>query len=97
VRDPHKRTLNLLIINKHPARPVNASVTISGFRFGQTADVFSYGIPQDEAARTGVGSADVAHTTTTLTGPTFSVAPEPYSVTVIKLVQAGRGSDDDCE
>lgn len=56
---------------------------------GQSADIYSYGIPQDEAARTAVGSADVAQTTaTTLTGPTFTFAPAPYSATVIMLSQA---------
>jgi len=99
VRDLRKRTLSLLIINKHPAQAVNASVTIDGFRIGQTADVFSYGIPQDEAARTAVGSPDVAQTTlTSLTGPTFTFAPDSYSATVIKLSQArrvpGEGDED---
>lgn len=103
VRDLQKRTLSLLIINKHPARALNASVTIDGFRLGQRADVYSYGIPQDEAARTGVGSADVAWATTTLTGPTFTFKPDPYSATVIKLSQArhvaGDPDDgaDDCD
>lgn len=98
VRDLEKRTLSLLVINKHPVRALNASVTIRGFRSGQTAEVYSYGIPQDDAARTGVGSADVAQATSTkLTGATFTFAPDPYSVTVIKLTQARHlpGSPDD--
>jgi hypothetical protein len=96
VRDLDKRTLSLLVINKHPVSAVNASVTIDGFQVGQTADVYSYGIPQDEAAHTGVGSTDVAQSTTTLSGPTFTFAPDPYSVTVIKLTQARHTPDDDC-
>jgi alpha-N-arabinofuranosidase len=89
VRDPQKRTLSLLIINKHPVRALNASVTIDGFRIGQTGDVYSYGVAQDEAARNGVGSVDVAQTTATLAGPTtFTFASEPYTATVIKLSQA---------
>jgi alpha-L-arabinofuranosidase len=94
VRDAKKRTLNLLIINKHPARALNASVTIGGFQFGRAAEVYSYGIPQDDAAHTGVGSADVASTTTTLTGPTFSWSPGPYSATVIRLSQSHHGAGD---
>ena len=99
VRDNHSHTLNLLIINKHPISDLNTSVKIDGFRFGQQADVFSYGIPQDEAAHTGTGSADVAQSTVTLTGPTFTFTPAPYSATVIKLKKAphrdGEKDDDD--
>jgi alpha-L-arabinofuranosidase len=83
------QALNLLLINKYPLGPLNAAITIDGFRCGEAADVYSYGIPQDEAARTGVGSADVAHTTVTLTGPTFTYAPGPYSAVVIRLKQPG--------
>lgn len=102
VRDPQKRTLSILVINKHPRDAIKASVAIKGFRIGQSADIYSYGIPQDEAARTAVGSADVAQTTaTTLTGPTFTFVPAPYSATVIKLSQArhapGDRDDDDCD
>ncbi len=96
VRDRHAKTLNLLLINKHSISDLNTAVTISGYRFGQTVDVYSYGIPQDEAARTGTGSADVTHTTVTLTGPTFTYTPAPYSATVIKLKKAcdAHGDDD---
>jgi alpha-N-arabinofuranosidase len=89
VRDAGSQTLNLLLINKYPLGPLNASVSINGVRCGGAADVYSYGIPQDDAARTGVGSADVAHTTVTLTGPTFTYAVAPYSAVVIRLKQAG--------
>jgi hypothetical protein len=93
-RNPHSQTLNLLLINKHPIAALNTSVTISGYRFGDTVEVFTYGIPQDEAARTGTGSADVAQSTLTLTGPTFTFTPEPYSATVIKLKKAPRHHGD---
>ena len=90
-------TLNLLLINKHPTSPLNTSITIADFKAGEQAEVYSYGIPQDEAARTGTGSADIAQTTTTLTGPTFTFTPAPYSATVIKLKKGPRhqGRDDD--
>ena len=100
-RHAHSQTLNLLLINKHPISPLNTSVTVNGFKFGDEVEVYSYGIPQDEAARTGTGSADVTQTTITLTGPTFTITPEPYSATVIKLKKAKRnhgdhnGDDDD--
>ena len=60
VRDHHAQTLNLLLINKHPTAALNVNITIRGFKRRASAEVFSYGIPQDEAARTGTGSADVA-------------------------------------
>ena len=47
VRDHVAHTVNLLLINKHPISPLNVSVTLSGFKVGAQADVFSYGIPQD--------------------------------------------------
>ena len=100
VRDPHTRTLNLLLINKHPTAALNASIAIDGFRTGGEAKVYTYGIPQDEAARTGTGSADVAETTLALTGATLTYAPAPYSVTVIKLPRPhghDHDNDEDCD
>ena len=47
--------------------------------------MFSYGIPQDEAARTGEGSADVQQSTLTLQGSTLTFSPGPYSAHVIQL------------
>jgi alpha-L-arabinofuranosidase len=77
--------LRLLIINKHPSATLNASITIPGLRRGDKAKVFSYGIPQDEAARTGEGSADVQQSSFTLPGTTLTFSPGPYSVHVIQL------------
>jgi hypothetical protein len=100
VRDHQTKTLNLLVINKHPVAALNTSVTIAGFRVGHSAEVFTYGIPQDDAARTGIGSADVAQSTATLAGRTFTLNPGPYSATVIKishrrLARGDRDDDDD--
>jgi hypothetical protein len=90
VRDRKARTLNLLLINKHPTAPLNVNIAVSGFKVGTQADVFSYGIPQDNAAQTGIGSADVAQSTATLVGSTFTWNPAPYSATVLRIVQSGR-------
>jgi hypothetical protein len=87
VSDQGSRTLNLLLINKNPIAALDTSVTIDGFRAGERADVYSYGIPQDEAARTGVGSPDVARTSLKMSGTTFSYTPGPYSAVVIRLSQ----------
>jgi hypothetical protein len=103
VRDPHSRTLNLLLINKHPIAALNTSVTITGFKVGQQADVYTYGIPQDTAAQTGVGSADIDHSQITLPGKTFTFTPAPYSATIIRIAKAPPrpgdrdDDDDDCD
>ena len=87
-------SLALLVINKHPTAALNVSINVDGFKVGQSADVFTYGIPQDEAAHTGIGSADVAQTTATLTGQTFTFSPAPYSATVIKISKPHDDKDE---
>ena len=82
----HNGALRILLINKHPSETLNANVTIKGHFMGQQATVFSYGISQDEAARTGTGSADVQSATIILpSGKTFSYAQAPYAATVLNL------------
>jgi alpha-N-arabinofuranosidase len=79
------RSLRLLVINKHPSAALNATFDVAGLASGEKVKVYSYGIPQDEAARTGEGSADVQESTLTLTGSTLTFSPGPYSVHVIQL------------
>ena len=85
VRQQNKN-IRLLLINKHPTATLNATITIDGFNVGRVADVYSYGIPQDEAARTGTGSADISHATMPLGAKTFTFKPGPYSANVIRVV-----------
>jgi alpha-N-arabinofuranosidase len=97
VRDRRAHTVNLLLINKHPAATFDVNIAISGFHASRAVEVFSYGIPQDEAARTGTGSADVARSTAVLRGSTFIWQPAPYSATVIRFAvtdDQGDGSDE---
>ena len=77
--------LKLLVINKDPANPLNASITLTGYNPPAAAYVHSYGKIQDDAARTGSGSADIATTTMAVSGASFSASFAPYSVTVISL------------
>jgi alpha-L-arabinofuranosidase len=77
--------LNLLVINKDPATSLNASITLTGYTPPAAAYVHSYGKTQDDAARTGTGSADIASTTMAVSGSSFSATFAPYSVTVISL------------
>jgi hypothetical protein len=78
-------TLALLVINKSPQAALRASFSIAGFRPQSEATVYSYGIPQDEAARTGTGSPDIAQTNLTGAAAEFPCAFPPYSATVIVL------------
>jgi len=79
------KSLRLLVVNKHPTATLNTNISIPGLKRGEQVKVFSYGIPQDEAARTGEGSADIQQSTLTLRGSTLELAPAPYSVHVIQL------------
>ena len=53
------RTLTLLVINKSASSTLTANFNLSGYVPYGNAAIYSYGIPQDEAARTGVGSPDM--------------------------------------
>src|SRR5579863_6031203 len=52
--------LALLVINKSASTALNANITLGGAAPSSTGNLYSYGIPQDNAAMTGTGSADVS-------------------------------------
>jgi hypothetical protein len=81
-------SLSLLVINKSSATNLNANVALTGFQPDATAMVLSYGIPQDDAAQSGIGSPDVAQTSFGGAATNFTFSFPSYSVTVISLVQA---------
>ena len=81
-------SLSLLAINKSPTGTLTANVSLTGFTPLPTATVYSYGIPQDEAARTGSGSSDIAVSSQSLPGPAFTMSLAPYSATVFSLADA---------
>ncbi|HEU5133696.1 MAG TPA: hypothetical protein VFU13_01010 [Steroidobacteraceae bacterium] len=87
-------TLQVLVINKHPSATLNATLSIPGLKKGEKVQVYSYGIPQDEAARTGEGSADLQHTHIKLEGPTLTFSPGPYSVHVLQFAKRERAKHD---
>jgi hypothetical protein len=78
-------SVTVLAINKSPTSPLQARITLQVYGPSGTLDVRSYGIPQDEAARTGVGSADIATTSVSGVGSTFTHTFPPYSATVLSL------------
>jgi len=86
-----KRTngaLTLLVINKSSSSNLTVAINLSGYLPGTNAAVYSYGIPQDTAARTGVGSPDIAQTNLTGVQGNFSATFAPFSATVLVLTAA---------
>ena len=85
-------TLSILVINKSPTVTATANFALAGYSPAPRAPVYSYGIPQDEAARTGTGVKDVSYSSLGGLGATFSSSFAPYSVSVIRLYPAGTPS-----
>lgn len=77
--------LTLLIINKDPVNSRTGQFTIQNFSPRGDIVIRSYGIPQDEAARTGSGWLDVAGASVTNITTNFSRAFAPYSASVLSL------------
>jgi alpha-N-arabinofuranosidase len=84
------KTLALLIINKSPQIVMNAKISIASFQPQSQATIYSYGIPQDEAARTGAASEEIAQSTFTTASKEFTSTFPPYSVSVMVLSCAPR-------
>ena len=78
-------SLSLLVINKSPAETFTATIAVTGFTPPPTAAVFSYGMAQDDDARTGVGSPDIALSSLDTVSPTLTASFTPYSATVLSL------------
>ena len=80
--------VTLLAINKDPVNTFTGAVAVAGFTPATNATVYSYGIPQDNAAQTGIGSLDVAKTNFVGVATNFSYKFPPYSATVLQLAPA---------
>lgn len=87
--------LTLLVINKSPTQTMPAKLWVDGYVPDPQSGISSYGIPQDEAARTGNGSPDVARSTFNPAGTLFNYSFAPYSATVIALVPTTLNPMDD--
>jgi hypothetical protein len=81
-------SLTILTINKDPVNTLTGQVAVASFTPASGGTIYSYGIPQDNAAETGIGSPDVAQTTFSVAGTNFSYAFPPYSATVLALSPA---------
>ena len=84
--------LTLLVVNKSPSNAFNTNITVSGASPGSTGTLYSYGIPQDNAAETGVGSADIATSPITGLSTNFSYNFPAYSANVIAFGTGGSPS-----
>ena len=72
-------------------RPISPPPSISsGYVPYTNATVYSYGIPQDEAARTGIGSPDIVHSSLTGVHSMFTNTFAPFSVSVIVMSPAAE-------
>ena len=78
-------TLTLLVINKSACSNLTANFNLSGYVPYGSAAIYSYGIPQDEAARTGVGSPDIAQSNFIGAAASFSATFAPFSATVMVM------------
>ncbi len=81
-------SLTILTINKDPVNTLTGQVAVASFTPASGVSVYSYGIPQDTAAETGIGSPDIAQTHFSVPGTNFSYAFPPYSATVLALSPA---------
>ncbi len=76
-------SIAMLVINKSASAALNANIAIAGAAPGTSGTLYSYGIPQDDAARTGSGSTDVASSPVSGLGSSFSFNFPAYSANVI--------------
>jgi hypothetical protein len=76
-------SLGLLVINKSATAALNANISISGATPASSGSLYTYGIPQDNATKTGTGSADVAVSSVSGLGTSFPRSFPAYSATVI--------------
>ncbi len=83
-------SLTVLAINKDPANTYTGQVALASFTPAANGTAFSYGMPQDNAAKTNgpVSLQDVATTTFSGAGTNFNYVFAPYSATVLSLAPA---------
>lgn len=79
-------TVRLMLINKHPSAKLNVSISVKGLKVDGQVKTYTYGVPQDDAARTGLGSADILQGKIKAAGPTFTYSPDAYSVSILRLL-----------
>jgi alpha-L-arabinofuranosidase len=81
-------SLTLLAVNKSAVSNLTANIVLTNYTPGATAALYSYGMPQDNAANTGLGSCDIAQTNLSGVSANFNYTFAPYSVTVFAFPPA---------
>lgn len=75
-------TVRLMVVNKNPSASFSVRPSFTGFNPGGTVTVYSYGIPQDNAAQAGQAQVlSVSHV-----GASSAITFAPYSATVLVYV-----------
>ncbi|HWD91752.1 MAG TPA: YDG domain-containing protein [Verrucomicrobiae bacterium] len=74
--------LTLMLINKSPTNFYAANILLTNCVPGATATIYSYGMPQDNAARAGNNTCDIT-TNTFSVSPNFNYPLPPYSINVL--------------
>lgn len=80
--------LTLLVINKDSFSSFTATIDLTNFIPAASAALYTYGIPEDNAAKTGVGSCDIASNTFSAGATKFNYTFAPYSATVLSFPPA---------
>jgi hypothetical protein len=78
--------LSLLVINKSSYTNLTVDFNLAGYVPSPGATTWSYGIPQDNAAETRIGSCDITQGSFSSAAASFNNTFAPYSATVIDLV-----------
>jgi len=75
--------LTVLAINKSPTATYTAQLALGGFTASSNVTLRSYGMPQDNAAETDIGSPDIAATNLAVTSTNYNYNFAPYSASVL--------------
>ena len=83
--------LNILVINKDRTNTTTKTINLAGFSPDASATIRSYGIPQDEAARTNAPLAkqDIATSQMVVSHGSIVYSFAPYSMTLFSLAPSG--------
>lgn len=83
-------SVSLLVLNKYGLTNFNAQIAVTGFVPQASALVRSFGIPNDEAARTNAPAVaqDITTNVIATVGTNFTYSFPPYSMTLLNLTPA---------
>jgi alpha-N-arabinofuranosidase len=77
-------TVRVMAINLNPTKTIAASINLESYSPNSTATVYTYGIPQDNAAKNGLQQSVAISTISKVTTST-PMSFGPYSVTVVQF------------